>query len=92
MGSRCGLQSLWKLRYIYNMIYEKRKASMFAEIEKFVGSSGVCNFFERIAHVKLSSSTMYLLPTYRNPCLHKKPARGVCREPVSFVHFPFPIM
>ena len=61
-------------------IYEKRETSMYAEIEKLVGPSGVGNLFESISHAQLSTSKtgFNLIP------LHRKGARGVSRVPVSF--------
>jgi hypothetical protein len=67
--------SLWASKFmeiLASKIYEKREASMFAEIEKLVGSSGVGNFFESVSHVQLTTSKT----SFNLLSLHKKFARN----------------
>jgi hypothetical protein len=76
-------QDIWASKFmeiLASKIYEKREASMFAEIEKLIGSSGVGNFFESISHIQLTTSTT----SFNLKPLFKRGAKGVCRDPVSF--------
>lgn len=75
--------AMWASKFmeiLASKIYEKRETSMYDEIEKLIGSSGVGNFFESISHVQLTTSatSFNLIP------LHKRGTRGVCRDLVPF--------
>mmetsp|Transcript_34001 Transcript_34001/g.63513 ORF Transcript_34001/g.63513 Transcript_34001/m.63513 type:complete len:172 (+) Transcript_34001:3-518(+) len=68
------------MEFLASKIFERRETSMFAEIERLIGSSGVGNLFESIAHVKLTTSTT----SFTLKPLHKKGARDVYRKVVTF--------
>ena len=78
-----GMVSIWASKFmevLASTIYEEKEISMYEEVKKLAGKGGFGNVFELIAHRKLSSCSedFEMIP------LHKKGARNVSREPVSF--------
>jgi hypothetical protein len=63
-----------------SIILDKKELTMCDAIEELVGKSGLGNLFESTAHVKLTTSSA---PFTLTP-LHKKNARNVSRDAVSF--------
>jgi hypothetical protein len=78
-----GGKAVWASKFMEllgSIILDKKETTMCEAIEDLVGKSGLGNLFESTAHVKLTTSSA---PFTLTP-LHKKNARNVSRDAVSF--------